>query len=179
MISRRIFIAATMASGLASTALAHGPTPRQAQLEIEVSTPPAAIWAVLADPASYADWHPDIASVTMEGAGQGAKRMVEFTEGGTVTDGIDRVDDAAMLIRWRLSEPDIEAFPASYYTNDISVEAAGEGSKITWKASFFRADTTNYPEERFSDDAAIEAMVKLMTTGLEGLKTMVEGSPPS
>lgn len=179
MITRRIFIAATTAASLAGAAFAHGPTPRQAQQEIDINAPPAVVWAVLGDPATYADWHPDVASVSMEGEGQGARRVVEFTVGGTVTDGIDRVDDEAMLIRWRLSEPNIEAFPASYYTNDIGVEAVGEGSKITWKASFFRADTTNYPEERFSDEAAIAAMENLVTVGLEGLKTMVESRSPS
>lgn len=162
------------ALALAAPALAHGPTPQQAEQKIEVDAAPDAVWAILADPAGYADWHPDIAAVTMEGEGAGAKRRVEFADGGSVVDGIDRIDQENREIRWRLSHEDIESFPASYYTNSVSVTAAGDGSEVAWKASFFRADTTNEPEDRFSDEAAVAAMEKLIADGLAGLKQAAE-----
>ncbi len=166
------------ALALAAPVLAHGPTPQQAEQRIEIGAAPDAVWAILADPATYADWHPGIAAVTMQGEGEGAKRTIEFTEGGSVVDGIDRIDPENREIRWRLSREDIESFPASYYTNGIKVSPAGDGSEVTWKASFFRADTTNEPEERFGDEAAVAAMEKLMTEGLAGLKAAAEAGPP-
>lgn len=174
-----LFSAAVMAATLALPSWAHGPTPQQAEQTITVTAPPDAVWRILRDPASIADWHPDIASVTIQGEGKGAKRTVEFATGGTVIDGIDRIDDKGMEIRWRLSEPDIQVFPASYYTNNITVAPAVEGSEVTWKASFFRADTTNEPEDRFSDEAAIAAMAALIGNGLAGLKAATEGTGPS
>lgn len=162
---------------LATPALAHGPTPQQAEQTIGIAAAPDAVWQILRDPATIGDWHPAIAAVTMDGDGKGARRKVDFASGGSVVDGIDRIDDDKKEIRWRLSEPDIEAFPASYYTNSISVAPAGDGSEVTWGASFFRADTTNEPEERFSDEAAVEAMDRLITEGLAGLKAAAEGQP--
>lgn len=155
-------------------ALAHGPTPQQAEGEIEISAPPAQVWETLSDPSSYADWHPGVAAVTVDGEGKGSKRSVEFAEGGSIIDGIDYIDDEKMEIRWRLSQEDYEAFPASYYTNSVSVEPSGEGSKVKWDASFFRADTTNEPEEQFSDEAATAAVEKLIEDGLNGLKSAIE-----
>lgn len=175
----KIFAAASLSAALAIPAWAHGPTPQQAEQSIIVAAAPDAVWHILRDPASIGEWHPAIASVTIEGEGKGAKRSMNFASGGTIVDGIDRIDDEKMEIRWRLSEPDIEVFPASYYTNNIVVAPADDGSEITWKASFFRADTTNEPEERFSDEAAVTAMEALIGDGLSGLKSAAEGKGPS
>lgn len=179
MIFGKTLAAAGLATALAIPAWAHGPTPQQAEQKITVAADPDAVWQILRDPASIAEWHPAVASVTMEGEGKGAKRSVEFASGGIVIDGIDRIDDEKMEIRWRLSEADIEVFPASYYTNNIIVAPAADGSEVTWTASFFRADTTNEPEERFSDEAAVAAMEALIGGGLSGLKSAAEGSGPS
>lgn len=176
MIARRALMIG-MALGLTAMPLqAHGPTPQTAEQKIEIAAAPDAVWAVLGNPATYADWHPDIAAITMEGEGPGAKRLVEFKSGGTLTDGIDRIENEKLEIRWRLSAEDIEVFPVSYYTNSVKIEPAGEGSTVTWNASFFRADTTNEPQEQFSDEAAVAAMDGLISHGLEGLKAKAEGA---
>lgn len=172
MITRRLLMVSALL--LASPAWAHGPTPQTAEQKIETSAAPDAVWAILGDPASISDWHPDIASATMEGEGAGAKRVIELKSGGSLTDGIDRIDQKTKEIRWRLSKEDIQTFPASYYTNSIKVEPAGDGSAITWNASFFRADTTNEPSEEFSDEAAVMAMEGFIRNGLEGLKGAAE-----
>ncbi|MGN0933659.1 SRPBCC family protein [Falsigemmobacter intermedius] len=154
--------------------LAHGPTPQRAEQSLEIAAAPDRLWALLSDPALYADWHPAVASVEMEGSGAGAKRRVTFVAGGSVLDGIDRIDDAAMEIRWRLSEEAIEVFPVSHYTHTVKITPEGDGASVTWKSSFFRADTTNEPEERFSDEAAVAAVEALIRSGLEGLKARAE-----
>ena len=174
MIARRVLLIG-LALGLSvSAAPAHGPTPQTAEQRIEIKAAPDAVWAVLGDPASMAEWHPDVASVTLEGEGPGAKRVVEFKSGGTLTDGIDRIVEESHEIRWRLSTEDIEVFPVSYYTNSLKVEPVGDGAAVIWNASFFRADTTNEPQESFNDEAAVAAMDGLITHGLEGLKAKLE-----
>ena len=174
---RQLCAAVMPVAMLAMPASAHGPTPQQAEHRIEIAAAPEAVWDILRDPATIAVWHPDIASAEMEGEGQGGKRTITFAEGGSVIDGIDRIDDTAMHIRWRLSHEDPETFPVSYYTNDVTVEPIPDGAEVIWKASFYRADTTNEPQDRFSDQAAIDAMKKFITDGLEGLKTQAETSP--
>jgi mxaD protein len=159
---------------LALPTWAHGPTPQQTEHRIEIATTPEAVWSILRNPVEIADWHPDISSATMMGDGQGGKRTIALASGRSLVDGIDRIDDAAMQIRWRLSQENPEAFPVSYYTNDVSVRPTPEGAAVVWKASFYRADTTNEPEDRFSDEAANNAMEHFTIRGLEGLKQQAE-----
>jgi len=172
--NHRKLMAAAAAALVAWPAWAHGPTPQELARSVAIAAPPEKVWEVLKDPAALADWHPDIASATLDGEGRGARRTVEFKAGGRIVDGIDDIDDAQMTIRWRLSKEDIEVFAASFYTNTLSVAPGEAGSEVTWVASFFRADTTNEPEERFSDEAAVAAMEKFADDGLAGLKARVE-----
>lgn len=170
--------ALALSAALALPAFAHGPTPQTATKNIQVDAAPDVVWALVKDPSKLAEWHPDVKSIAMEGEGQGARRTVEF-ETGTLVDGIDRVDDEKMNIRWRLGTEAIEVFPVSFYTNDITVTPDGAGADIKWHASFFRADTTNEPEERFSDEAAVTAMDAYITHGLDGLKAALDGQSGS
>ncbi len=171
----RTRLAAALVFGLLSApALAHGPTPQQLSRELSVAAPAEVVWEVLRDPTAIAQWHPDVQEAVVEGEIPGAKRKATFSSGETLTDGIDVANDETKLIRWRLSAENHEALPVSFYTNTVSVSPEGEGAKILWRASFFRADTTNEPEERLSDAAAIAAMEAYVDHGLAGLKAAVE-----
>ncbi|MBL3569754.1 MxaD protein [Rhodovulum sulfidophilum] len=172
---KRLVLAATASLLFAVSAQAHGPTPQRASASVHIEADPDAVWEIIRDPGRLPAWHPEVASVEMDGEGRGARRLVHFASGGSVTDGIDDVNETDRTIRWRLSRENTEAFPASYYTNDMSVAPEGNGSGVTWKASFFRADTTNEPDERFSDAAATAAMETYIATGLNGLKRVLEG----
>ena len=163
---------------LAAPAFGHGPTPQQLERSVTASAAPEAVWEVLSDPASIGVWHPLVSAVSVEGEGRGAKRHVTLEGGEIIIDGLDDVNAERKQIRWRLSEENHAAIPISYYTNTIEVTPEGEGSKIDWRASFFRADTTNEPEEHLSDAAAVAAMESYVDKGLEGLKTLVEGGQP-
>lgn len=172
--NRRTLFAMSLAALIATPLMAHGPTPQQLSRSIQVNAPADAVWEILADPASITTWQPDIANATMDGEGAGAKRTIEFASGGTLIDGIDEISAEKMMIRWRLSQEDIEVFPVSFYTNSITVTAEGDGANVAWQASFFRADTLNEPEERFSDEAAVAAMEKYVDDALAGIKAAAE-----
>ena len=173
---RQIWAAVVPVALLAMPASAHGPTPQQAEHRILIAAAPKTIWDILRDPARIAVWHPDVESAEMKGEGQGGKRTITFGKGGSVIDGIDRIDDMSMHIRWRLSHEDPQAFPVSYYTNDVTVEPVPDGAEVVWKASFYRADTTNEPQARFNDQAAVDAMKRFIADGLQGLKAEAESS---
>lgn len=173
MIRAIFFAVAILAAG---PLYAHGPTPQRDEQTVTISAPPETVWELVGNPARLAEWHPDVESVEMDDSGAKLQRSVTFNGGGSVLDGIDVVDDDAMSIRWRLSEPNPEAIAVSYYTNDISVSATEDGTQITWRASFFRADTTNYPDETSDDAAAVEAMKTFISNGLEHLKHVASGS---
>ncbi|RJK97455.1 SRPBCC family protein [Paracoccus siganidrum] len=167
--------AALVAGLLAVPAWAHGPTPQEASRQVEIAAPAETVWEILKDPAALSDWHPQVASATLEGDGAGAKRTTELA-GGSVLDGIDIVNDGNMTTRWRLSGENREVIPVSFYTNTIVVTPNGAGAEVQWKASFFRADTTNEPEESYSDAAAVTFMEQYIQDGLNGLKEQAEAA---
>lgn len=173
--NRRTLLAASMAILVATPLMAHGPTPQQLSRSVKVAASADKVWAVLADPAQITTWQPSIATASMQGEGPGAKRSIEFKSGGSLIDGIDDISAEKMMIRWRLSKEDIQVFPVSFYTNSITVTPDGDGSDVAWQASFFRADTTNEPEERFNDQAAVAAMEKYVDDALAGIKAAAEG----
>ncbi|SEN13316.1 mxaD protein [Paracoccus alcaliphilus] len=171
MISR--MQAVLVATLLAAPAWAHGPTPQDLTHSVEIDAPAETVWEILKDPATISDWHPDVTSATMEGEGPGAKRTTEL-ESGTVGDGIDIINDDNLTTRWRLAEENRDVIPVSFYTNTLVVKETDAGSEVTWRASFFRADTTNEPEEQYSDEAAVTFMDAYITEGLNGLKEQAE-----
>lgn len=80
------------------------------------------------------------------------------------------------LILWRLRKENIEVFPVSSYTHTITLTAAGDGTEVSWRAVFFRADTTNEPDERFNDEAAVAAMEAFVGNGLAGLEKLIDAN---
>lgn len=172
---KRLLAAASAATLLAAPALSHGPTPQRLEQAVTIDAAPAQVWAALGELPAIAVWHPDVEdAVVTGGRARGAKRSLTFAAGGGVIENIDDIDDAAMSLRWRLSKENVEAFPASFYSHDLKVTAEGAGAAVTWKANFYRADTSNYPSETQDDAAAVAAMEAFVSHGLAGLKALVE-----
>ncbi|SEA96665.1 SRPBCC family protein [Rubrimonas cliftonensis] len=171
----RSLLAAALVALAAAPAAAHGPTPQRMRMEAAIAAEPDRVWPLIAQLAAIGVWHPALADVVVTGGpGRGALRTLTFAAGGAVVEGVDDLDDASRTLRWRLKEPDPAAFPASFYSSDIKVEPAPEGSLVTWSSNFYRADTGNYPDETQDDAAAVAAMEAFVTEGLAGLKTLAE-----
>ncbi|NJD08137.1 MAG: SRPBCC family protein, partial [Methylococcaceae bacterium] len=73
------------------------------------------------------------------------------------------------------AKDNVKALPASSYSAVLRVTAAGSGSRVEWKSRLYRGDTGNEPPETLNDEAAVKAMQSLIRTGLDQLKTTVEG----
>ncbi|WP_208539284.1 SRPBCC family protein [Algihabitans albus] len=158
-----------------SSAWAHGPTPQRLTLQADLAAAPEEVWAVVGDFSSVAIWHPRIAESPLDGDRErGAQRTLVFEGGGQVVEGIDDINETEMSYAYRLKREDIEVFPASFYSNTISVAPNGDGSRVTWRANFFRADTGNYPSEAQNDEAAVTAMKTFIEAGLEGLEAYLD-----
>ena len=58
----------------------------------------------------------------------------------------------------------------------MSVEADGAvGSKVVWKAKFYRGFMNNNPPADLNEDAAISAVSKVFKMGLSNLKKIIGG----
>lgn len=166
-----VFLAAS-----ASFATAHGPTPQKADEKMTVAAPPSVVWEVIKDFGSIGDWHPGIAKVVAEGGNkEGATRTLTLKTGGDLLESLDAYNEKEMSIEYRLLKENVDAFPASFYSDQISVRPVDGGSEIQWTSRFYRADTTNEPPEDKNDEAAIKATVDFFQAGLSGIKAKAEG----
>jgi mxaD protein len=168
---------ALLAFLFAAPALAHGPTPIKVDETIIIAADPKAVWSVAGKFDGLAAWHPDVQSVKATGGGAaGAEREVTLKKGGVLKEGLDEYDGAAHKLGWRMSDPNLDALPASSYSLSFSVgPAPGGGSQVKWYGRLYRGDTSNEPPENLNDDAARTAMAAYLHNGLEGLKKKVEG----
>ncbi len=156
-------------------AMAHGPTPQKAEEAIKINAAPDAVWAVLKDFGAFASWNTAVkASVGEGGNVAGATRNITLKNDGQLVEGLDEVNEAEKYIAYRLSKENIEVFPVSFYSATIGVKPDGDGSVVTWLGRFYRADTSNFPPENYSDEAAVKAMTDFFKEGLAGLKAKLE-----
>ncbi|WP_019904713.1 SRPBCC family protein [Methylobacterium sp. 77] len=161
---------------LATTALAHGPTPQKIDQSITIAAKPDAVWAVVGDFAGVSKWHPDVATSTGTGGNaSGGRRTVTLKNGGTLDEGLDEWDAGKRSYSYRLGEADLKALPVSSYSASLTVTPEGDGSKVEWIGRFYRGDTGNEPPEDLSDAAGKEAMNLYFGNGLKGLKARLEG----
>lgn len=164
------------AAVMATTALAHGPTPQKVDQSVTIAAKPDAVWAVAGDFAGIGAWHPDVAKATGTGGNaSGGRRTLTLKNGGTLEEGLDEWDAAKRTYSYRLGDADLKALPISSYSATLTVTPDGEGSKVEWVGRFYRGDTGNEPPEELSDAAGKAAMNSYFGSGLKGLKARVEG----
>ena len=172
----RFALAAAFAAALPITpAFAHGPTPHKAEETVTIARPPAEVWKAVADFDALAKWNPAVkSSVASKGNAPGSERTVVLAAGGELIDSLDTYDAAAMSYGYRLYQENVEAFPVSYYTAELSVKPADGGSEVVWSARYYRGDTHNDPPENLNDAAAQKAIHDLFRAGLDNLKRTLE-----
>jgi mxaD protein len=158
------------------SASAHGPTPQKADEKITIAAPPATVWDVIKEFAAIDDWHPGVAKVTAEGGNkEGATRTLTLKSGGDLVESLDSYNEKEMSIEYRLLKENVDAFPVSFYSDQISVRPADGGSEVEWTSRFYRADTTNEPPEDKNDEAATKATTDFFQAGLAAIKAKAEG----
>jgi mxaD protein len=162
---------------VSAPALAHGPTPIKVDESIVVAADPKTVWAIAGKFDGLANWHPDVQSVKAKGGdAAGAEREITLKKGGVLKEGLDEYDAGAFKYSYRMSDPDLDAMPASSYSATLTIEpAAGGGSQVRWYGRLYRGDTSNEPPENLNDDAARAAMSTFLRNGLQGLKKKIEG----
>lgn len=165
------------ALGVATAALAHGPTPQKIEATVTIAAAPDKVWAVAGPFAGIAGWNPLVASGTSKGDGtkNGDTRTLTLKNGGVLHESLDEYDGAQRSYSYRLDDPDLKALPVSSYSATLTVTPEGTGSKVAWFGRFYRGDTGNEPPEELSDAAGRAAMKTYFETGLAGLKARVEG----
>lgn len=177
MLKLRLLTAALLACVAWTGAQAHGPTPQKVEVTVDIAAPPEKVWSLIKDFGNIGDWNPALSkSVGTGGNENSASRVISFKKGGELTEGLDYYSEKEMSYLYRLSKENVDVFPVSSYTAEITVKpGANGGSQVTWMGRLYRADTGNEPPPEKNDEAAVTAMTDFFTEGLNGLKAKAEG----
>jgi carbon monoxide dehydrogenase subunit G len=156
---------------------AHGPTRQKHEESIEINASPDKVWAVVGDFAHLEKWLPAVESSTAQGGTEkGATRELKIKGGGTLKEELLNYDAGQMTLKYKVEDPtDPKVLPVNNYSSTIKVEPAGAGSKVEWKAAYYRWFLNNNPPEGENEDAANSTVAKIYKEGLANLKAVVEG----
>ena len=158
-----MFLVAT----IATSAHAHGPTPRKTEDSVLIKTSPEAMWKKLTTPCNIASWHPDVAKCEII---NDTEHKITLKNGKSFTEGIDELDQGNQEISYRIEgNIDVDALPISSLNGRIRLSAEDGGVRVTWIARYYRAFTGNEPPEGQDDEAAQNAIDQFVKTGLANL----------
>ncbi|MDO9314702.1 MAG: SRPBCC family protein [Burkholderiaceae bacterium] len=161
--------------GLMPMAQAHGPTRQKVTEKITINAPAEAVWARVKNFDALKDWHPAVAeSPATAGNTEGSVRSLKLKGGGALEETLESFDEAKMKFSYRAK--DGGALPVTNYTSTLQVTSAGAGqSTVEWRGAFYRAYPNNDPPPDQNDEAALKAVTGVYKSGLDNLKTLVEG----
>jgi carbon monoxide dehydrogenase subunit G len=161
----------------AGLADAHGPTRQKYEESIEINAAPDKVWAVVGDFAHPEKWLPPVESTTAQGGiEKGATRELKLKGGGSLKEELVNYDASGMTFKYKVDDPtDPKVLPVNNYSSTITVSPSGAGSKVEWKAAYYRWFLNNNPPEGENEEAANSTVSKLYKEGLANLKAVVEG----
>lgn len=150
------FVAAfAVATLVASPALA-----LEVERSVETDAAPEAVWEAVGDFCGIADWHPAVESCEESDSDGTTRRTLTLAgDGGTLVEDLVSRDDEAMTYTYRIVEGPL---PVQNYESTISVMAADEGSKLSWKGNFD-------PAEAATEDQATSVIGGIYDAGLQGI----------
>jgi len=154
---------------------AHGPTRQKVRESIEISAPPAKVWAAISNFQDMS-WLPPVAKTEgQKGNEIGATRTLTLTGGATVEEELYKYEPDMQSYSYRITKVDVKVLPVTNYPSALTVSPAPDGkAKLEWAGAFYRGYPNNDPPPELSDEAATKAVSGLYKTGLEALKKKIE-----
>jgi hypothetical protein len=108
-----------------------------ASASIDIPASADQVWQLIGGFNSLPDWLPFIPhSVLSEG---GRVRSLQTADGAVVVERLEAFDNAAKTYSYSILQA---PFPATDYLATISVEAQGQGSRVTWSGRFAPVDVS-------------------------------------
>lgn len=154
---------------------AHGPTRQKVRESIEISAPPAKVWAAISN---FQDmgWLPPVTKTEgQKGNEIGATRILTLTGGATVEEELYKYEPDMQSYSYRITKVDVKVLPVTNYSSTLTVSPAPDGkAKLEWAGAFYRGYPNNNPPPELNDEAAKAAVSGLYKAGLEALKRKIE-----
>lgn len=131
----------------------------EVEREIELAGSPDAVWAVIGDFGTIAEWHPACSASSAETVGGDVHRTVIVGDGGRLVEKLEGQDNAARAYSYSVIDGPL---PVQNYLSVLSVEANGDGSLVRWTGKFDAKDA--------SDDRAKGVIGGIYDMGLAALQ---------
>lgn len=162
---------------LPALVFAHGPSRQKVTESIEIDAAPDKVWAILQDFCSIKDWHPAINGCQSDQFEVGAIREIELAHGEKIAEKLFKRDEEKMRMQYAMQLEKgrlIDGLPIATHGSTMTVIDNGGKTTVEWKGAFYRSFPGQQPPPELSDAACIEAVTKLYSEGLQGLKAMAE-----
>jgi len=178
------FIVSAMLLFFTAAATAHGPVRGKLTATVHIDAPADQVWAVIKN-FDDMSWLPAVASTKAKGGNKkGATRVLSLKNGGTITEKLKSYKEDKMSYKYKITdmsttktiqhsgkEEKVPVLPVDNYQATITVKAKGNGSEVTWVATYYRAYMNNNPPPEMNEEAADEAVSKVLTEGLVHLRS--------
>jgi len=158
-----------LAATLAATAARADETLKVEQ-SIEVAANPARVWSAIGDFKGLPGWHPAVAQTDIangEGNRRGAVRTVTTRDGAKIVEELLAYDGPRHSMQYRIIDSPL---PVADYVSTLSVERAGNGSRVVWKSTFKRAANAGADVD---DAKARNIVAGIYLAGFDGLRKVL------
>jgi mxaD protein len=125
-----------------------------------ISTDADTLWNQVGGFDKVGDWHPWLASVTVDGQGPGAQRTAVTQDGGEQVERLEDIDRENHCYRYTMVST---ALPVTNYVAEFRIDPTDQSSCTVWWSSDFDADGVDEPE-------AIGMIDGFLAAGVEELK---------
>lgn len=162
---------------LPALVFAHGPSRQKVTESIEIDAAPDEVWAILQDFCSIEEWHPSINACKSDQLDVGAIREIELANGEVIAEKLFKRDAEKMRLQYAMQLEKgriIEGMPIATHGSTMTVSDNGGKTTVEWKGAFYRSFPGQQPPPELSNEACIEAVTRLYSEGLQGLKAMAE-----
>lgn len=155
---------------------AHGPSRQKMTETIEINAAADKVWNIIKDFGNAHAWMPMVSGTTAQGgSAPGATRELTLKKGGVIKEELKSYDADKMSYAYKISDnPDCAVLPVNNYTSNITVEASGSGSKVTWNGAYYRCFLQNNPPPGQNEEAANNAVKAIYQESLANLKALAE-----
>jgi mxaD protein len=120
-------------------------------------------------------WHPGFSNdqlVSGRNNTVGAVRKLTIKDGPVITEKLLAFDDASHSFRYMIVDSPL---PITHYLSTVAVRAGADGmTKVTWRGTFKRKNTSDNPPEAESDAGVTKLVQGVYRGGLDNLKKMLE-----
>lgn len=177
----------TAAIAMPMLAMAHGPTRQVVNEKIVINAPIDKVWETVKNFESIGDWHPAVKNVEMK---SDKVRILTLNAEGepTITEELDKIDEERKTLVYKIEDMSVVktvtfnsqetpyyTLPVSTYKSWMYVKEVEGGTEVKWRGKFYRSFMANPPvPEGQSDSDAVDVVTGVYTSGLQGLKEMLE-----